>query len=64
MKKKQNVQKALDAFKVSRGIDRQLYIDRGLISIWRGKAAIHTSRADKRKSRDKKKKEAIRDSED
>lgn len=48
----------------SRGIIRDLYKENGLLKIYRGISAVHTSRAEKRRSRNGDRKKAIKDSED
>lgn len=52
--------KKLQALKVSKGIDRQIAKENGMLSIWRGRATICSSI--KKNSRQISKKKAIKDS--
>jgi hypothetical protein len=48
----------------SRGIIREIFKEMNLLTIYRGRAATHTSKAEKRRSRSSDRKKAINESED
>lgn len=46
----------------SRGIIREIFKEAGLLTIYRGRAATHRSRTEKRRGRSKDRKDAVKES--